>query len=172
MFFYIIYYYYIIFILDRAQPRRAWLGLLVAQQTWPSHLGWADMGTTHALHGHWPGLVTILIIINFCLQNKLVLYAAMGFCCREEKEKLLDTWWKSQWWECWWLKLTVERKGREKSSVVSINRGKGWFPPPSSHEIHRYLYGVEEGHFVLNGAKSWPLIRPRKIPTVGLKWLS
>jgi len=57
----------------------------------------------------------------------------------------------------WWI---WRREG--KKMLDKKNRGKGlvfvqFWPLLSlcpDHEIHPYLYGVEEEHFVFNGAKS------------------
>jgi len=47
------------------------------------------MGTTHALHGHWPGLVTMLIIINFCMQNNSFCMQQWAFIVGRRKKNYL-----------------------------------------------------------------------------------
>ena len=70
----------------------------------------------------------------------------------------------------WW------REKEEKIHGGSKNRGElifgdFWtrFFSYSIHEIHPCLYGVEEGSFVFNGVKYWPLVRLGRISTVGSK---
>jgi hypothetical protein len=62
--------------------------------------------------------------------------------------------------------LMVEKLGR----ILVFLQLWTQFPPLSGHEIHPYLYGVEEEYVVFYGVKSWPLIQPRRILTSGSKW--
>jgi len=70
---------------------------------------------------------------------------------------------------------TVEREGRnvgwkrKQRSKLIFGNFLTPFPPCLGHEMHPYLKEVEEGHFVFNGAQSWPLVWPRNIPIVGSK---
>jgi hypothetical protein len=83
------------------------------------------MGPAYALHGHWPGLVTMLIIFTFCMQW-LVL-------SQEGEENLLDTrgnsWlviWEGLSWRWWWHHYgDITKKERKIGGEEKKNRDWG-----------------------------------------------
>jgi hypothetical protein len=103
----------------------------------------------------------------------------------------VDDWWSNGWLvvkllverltsRSLWLRARERERERERERIILMVEKLGrilvflqlWtqFPPLSGHEIHPYLYGVEEEYVVFYGVKSWPLIQPRRILTSGSKW--
>jgi hypothetical protein len=67
--------------------------------------------------------------------------------------------------------------GRKKKKICSWDREEGWFfgllwtrfSPPPGHQIHLYLYAVEEGNLFYNEEKFQLLIQLGRIPTIDSK---
>jgi len=91
------------------------------------------------------------------------------------KERLECGW----WWD--WQHRHSERRGRRGCmEKKNGNRGNNWFffkflllISPFIRPWNPPLFlGMKERYFVFNDVKSWRLIQPRRIQTIGSKWPS